>query len=363
MPWTGLESRFRFLFPSGFRPIHNTAKPLFLLRWIPFRVSHTTPAKRRRLNVMHISESNHDDSPDGVTRREWLSLGALVALGTTLDRQARSGELSGIAEPPNKSAIWDNHCHLSGVSGRTPRERMAKLIEYADRLNVERVVVYMGWPFQTDPSAEELQRQNDQVLAAIEGWEQRALAYVYVSPNHLDTSLREMRRCIENGPMVGVKLWVARRCDDEAVDAIVTLATQLDAVVFQHTWIKTTGNLPGESTPADLAALAARHPRAKLICGHAGGNWERGIRAVRPFNNVYLGTAGSDPTAGLVEMAVRELGADRVIYGSDAGGRSFASQLGKVLGADVSEAQKRLILGGNLRRLLAPILKTKGRTQ
>jgi hypothetical protein len=59
-------------------------------------------------------------------------------------------------------------------------------------------------------------------------------------------------------------------------------------------------------------------------------------------------------------MAVRELGAERVLYGSDAGGRSFASQLGKVLGADIPASARRLILGVNLKRLLTPILRQKG---
>ena len=59
-------------------------------------------------------------------------------------------------------------------------------------------------------------------------------------------------------------------------------------------------------------------------------------------------------------MAVRELGARRIIYGSDVPGRSFASQLAKVLGADISDADRRLILGENLRRLLMPILDAKG---
>jgi predicted TIM-barrel fold metal-dependent hydrolase len=59
-------------------------------------------------------------------------------------------------------------------------------------------------------------------------------------------------------------------------------------------------------------------------------------------------------------MAVRELGAERVIYGSDAGGRSFASQLGKVLGAQIPDAAKQLILSGNLKRLMTPILQRKG---
>ncbi len=59
-------------------------------------------------------------------------------------------------------------------------------------------------------------------------------------------------------------------------------------------------------------------------------------------------------------MAVRELGAERVLYGSDAGGRSFASQLGKVFGADIPDSAKRLIFAENLKRLLRPILSEKG---
>ena len=48
------------------------------------------------------------------------------------------------------------------------------------------------------------------------------------------------------------------------------------------------------------------------------------------------------------------------MYGSDAGGRSFASQLAKLLGADLPESAKRLILAENLKRLLKPILQAKG---
>ena len=110
----------------------------------------------------------------------------------------------------------------------------------------------------------------------------------------------------------------------------------------------------------ELAALAARHPEASLICGHTGGDWEQGVRAVRAQPHVAVDLAGGDPVAGVTEMAVRELGAERVVYGSDAGGRSFASQLAKVHGADVPDEAKKLILAGNLKRLLGPILKAKG---
>ena len=256
--------------------------------------------------------------------------------------------------------IWDVHCHLSGVPGRTPRERMSQLLDYADRLGIERLCVFMGMNWSYDPAPEDLRKQNDEVLAAIQPWPQRALGFVYLNPNHVDASLAELDRCVRDGPMVGVKLWVARRCNTPELDPIVQRAGELNVPVLQHTYLKLTGNLPGESTSMDLAELARRHPKVQFISAHTGADWELGIRAIRDCPNVAAELCGSDPTAGFTEMAVRELGARRVLYGSDAGGRSFASQLGKVLGADIPESAKRLILAENAQRLLATILKQKG---
>jgi predicted TIM-barrel fold metal-dependent hydrolase len=256
--------------------------------------------------------------------------------------------------------IWDLHCHLSGVDGQTPDERIAQLMDYADRMGVERLVFFMGYPMLVDPSPDDLRKQNDQVLQAISHWHDRAFGFAYVSPKHVDASLAEIERCIANGPMVGIKLWVAQRCHDEQIDPIIMRCAELKAAIFQHTWYKAGGNQAGESTPADFAQLAARHPETPLICGHTGGDWELGIRTIRGHKNVSIGIGGSDPTSGFVEMAVRELGPERIIYGSDIGGRSFASQIAKVQGADVPEMAKRLILKGNLRRMLLPILDRKG---
>src|SRR5262245_36832073 len=256
--------------------------------------------------------------------------------------------------------IWDVHSHLHGVDGRTPEEKMARLVKFADRMGVERLVISMGYPFLVDPTPEQLREQNDQAQKAISHYHDRAFAFVYLSAKHPEASLRELDRCVKDGPMVGVKLWVARRCHEADIDPIVRRAAELNAPILQHTWIKATGNLTGESTPLDLAALAKRHPKAQLICGHSGGDWAPGLRAIRDCPNVVTELGGSDPTTGFVETAVRELGAERVVFGSDAGGRSFASQLAKVSGADVSDAAKRLILKDNLKRLLTPILTAKG---
>jgi predicted TIM-barrel fold metal-dependent hydrolase len=256
--------------------------------------------------------------------------------------------------------IWDVHTHLSGVEGRTPEERMAKLIEFAERMGVDRVCLSMGMTFLQDPTPKELRQQNDQVLAALAHYHDKAFGFVYTSGKYPDESVKEIDRCVKNGPMVGVKLWVARRAMEKDLDPIIARATELKAPVMQHTWLKTTGNFAGESTPQDLVELAKRHPKAALICGHTGGDWQLGIRAIRSTTSLYTEIAGSDPTSGFVEFAVKELGADRVLYGSDAGGRSFASQLAKVHGADIPDDAKKKILGENLKRLLTPILKDKG---
>lgn len=239
---------------------------------------------------------------------------------------------------------------------------MARLVAFADRMGVERLCVHMGMNLLQDPAPDDLRRQNDEVLQALGHHHDRAFGFVYLNPNHVEASLKELERCVAKGPMVGVKLWVARRCNAAALDPLVARAAELQAPILQHTWFKTGGNMPGESTSEDLAELARRHPRAILICGHTGGDWRLGIRAVRGVENVVVETGGSDPTTGFVEMAVRELGQARMIFGSDIPGRSFASQLAKVQAAQVSETARRMILRDNLRRLLGPILKEKGIT-
>lgn len=256
--------------------------------------------------------------------------------------------------------IWDVHTHLAGVPGSTPEDKLERLLEYADRMGISRLCVFMGLKWNYDPAPEDMRQQNDEVLRAIRRFPDRALGFVYLNPKHGQASLDELNRCVADGPMVGVKLWCAVSCREPVLDRLVVRATELRAPVLQHTWLKVTGNLPGESTPMDLAALAERHPASTLICAHTGGDWERGIRAIRPHPNVYADIDGGDPTAGFTEMAVRELGAERVLYGSDAGGRSFASQLAKVIGADLPDPVKQLILAGNLKRILEPILNRKG---
>jgi hypothetical protein len=258
--------------------------------------------------------------------------------------------------------IWDVHSHLGALPGAAPEERMAVLVRHMDRLGIERLILSQGYEeYGSHATPEQVRIENDRVIRAAQHFPDRAYGSLYINPEHVDASLQEFDRCVRDGPMVCVgEVQTDLRCNAPQLDPIVERAVAMNVPILQHTWLKSEGNEPGESTPYDLVELAKRHPKAQLICGHTGGNWELGIRIIRDTNNVYADIAGSDPTSGFVEMAVRELGAERVLYGSDVGGRSFASQLAKVLGADIPDDAKGLILGGNIRRLLQPVLKAKG---
>jgi hypothetical protein len=258
--------------------------------------------------------------------------------------------------------IWDQHAHLEAVPGDTPEERMAFLVKCMDRSGVERLILSQGYSDDKHPNPpEQFRLENDRVMRAVKAFPDRAYGSVYLSPALLDFSMAELNRCIRDGPMVMIgEIEADARCNIPQMDPIAEWAATNEVVILQHEWLNAQGNGPGESTPFDVVELARRHPRLQIVCAHTGGNWELGIRAIRATPNVYCGTGGSDPTSGFVEMAVRELGAERVVFGSDVGGRSFASQIAKVMGANIPESDKELILGGNLRRLLTPMLRKKG---
>ena len=203
------------------------------------------------------------------------------------------------------------------------------------------------------PTPEEMRAANQHVWEAVSRFPEAIGGLCYVSPEHPDTSLDEIRRCIEDGPFVGIKLWIARRASDPACDPILEAAARLGVPVLQHAWYKTTGNYPHESNAADVAEMARRHPAATIQMAHLYGVGERGIQDVAPYPNVLIDTSGGDPETGLLEYAVRCLGAERILFGSDAPGRDFSVQMAKVLDASagLSPYERDALLCGNAARI------------
>lgn len=243
--------------------------------------------------------------------------------------------------------IVDSHVHITRVN------ETDGLIRSASRSGIGPLLIcslgvggYMSYP-----TVEEFVAANNSVLEAIERFPDEVRGICYVSPQHPEESLGEMDRCIANGPMIGIKLWVAAKASSPSVEPIARRAVELDVPILQHAWNKATGNMEDESTPADVAVLARKFPQLLVHMAHLYGAGFGGIAHIAPYPNIYVDTGGGEPEAGILEYAVRELGAERILFGSDAPGRGFGVQLGKVTGANISEDAREMILWENTKRV------------
>ena len=251
----------------------------------------------------------------------------------------------------------DIHVHPIGNFGphplEGPEEDTRYLLEAADRSGVEKMCLFsLHNTCPREPTVEQLIEANDYALRMRDLARDVFIPFCYVNPMYPDESVTEIDRCVDGERMCGIKLWVARRATDPGLDPILEQSVALDVPVLQHAWIKTTGNLVGESFPADVADLAKRHPKARIIMAHMNGCGLRGIQDVADCPNIYIDTSGGDPESGIVEYAVAMIGPGRVVFGSDAPIRHFGVQLGKVIGTPLPEDAKRDILWNNAAKLL-----------
>lgn len=265
--------------------------------------------------------------------------------------------------------IWDTHYH-GFLTGSDPIRQHHEMMFYVERMGIERAIsVDIGGTLQ-DPITPK-PHDKDQ-LEILKKNKDKISGIIPIDPGFPEESCVKMEKWIRNGPCIGIKYVGGNKlgitCDHPNNDKIIKLAREMDAVIYVHTWIKVGGNprypgganLPGESTPMNLAVLAKRFPDVRMICGHSGGDWELGARAIRPYENVFFEFSGADPQSGSVDYAINELGVDRIVWGGHGPSRSFSTELSKVLDASISNADRVKIFGGNYRRLAAANFKKKG---
>lgn len=248
-------------------------------------------------------------------------------------------------------SIIDIHTH---PNWERPVEHTEFLLRQADRYGIERLVLLgavIGDDFR--PQADELRRVNDLTIDLVRRWPDRLLGFARLNPGLEPAVVRaEIDRCTLGAGLRGLKLLVWPNARDPRVDSALERARELRLPVLYHSWYKTVDYYEGESTPADIAHLAARFPEVTLIAAHLTPAGVRGVDDVAPYPNVCFDTSGAQPFAGVMEYAVSRLGAQRILFGSDAPGRDFSAQLGRIYGARLAADDRQLILGGNARRIL-----------
>jgi uncharacterized protein len=170
------------------------------------------------------------------------------------------------------------------------------------------------------PSPVDVTRGNEVMLAICAAEPDRVRMYVTVNPNYTEHALHEIERCVARGA-IGVKLLASRRADDPLLDPVASLAASHGLPVLHHIWQHRRREWPSQeiSDGADLARLAARHPRATFILAHigGGGDYMHTFPAIVDTPNILPDLSGSGVDRGMLDAAIDALGADRLLWGCD----------------------------------------------
>jgi predicted TIM-barrel fold metal-dependent hydrolase len=192
---------------------------------------------------------------------------------------------------------------------------------------------------------------NGEILDAMRAHPGRILGYVSVWPSDAAAVRQEIEKRLGQG-FTGIKLHNANgfEYDDPAYEPAFAIAHERRLPVLLHTW-------GAEKTFKAVRALAPKCPDAALLLAHAGANGEEAkyIQSARDCPNVWLDPTLSTAPRGLFARFVEAVGADRVVWGSDALFFALTPQIGRVLGARIPDRDKRKILSGNARRILGRI--------
>ncbi|MBI3934307.1 MAG: amidohydrolase [Acidobacteria bacterium] len=163
--------------------------------------------------------------------------------------------------------------------------------------------------------------------------------------------------------------------DPKSLKPVIDVVKEFDVPVLNHTgWsaLQTSGNLNYSAAwrgAERFGILAAHYPDVKLVIGHIGGRFDfldgyEMLRVAFTFDNVLVETSKSTPR--IITEAVRGLGAERVIFGSDwnrpevkaYGPKHFRDvyqhwyNLNQIALADITEDERDMILYKNAQRLL-----------
>src|SRR5690625_4363146 len=177
--------------------------------------------------------------------------------------------------------ICDTHYH-GFLGSDNPIGQHSEMLFYIERMGIERSIFMEAGGTLENPL--EPSGYDNQIRGILKNNSKRCSRITPIDPGYPYKSCDKMEKWIRDGPCIGIKYVGGNElgvsCSHPKNDRIISLAADLDAVIYIHTWMKVGGtprfpgggNNAGESTPMDVAELASRFPVVPLICGHAAGD-------------------------------------------------------------------------------------------
>ncbi len=247
--------------------------------------------------------------------------------------------------------VVDWHEHMWGADNGVEKLNIPyadNFVETMEFLGFDRAVASLPVNMIKRCSPELFISANNVTYEAMKRYPGKIYGMAYVHPGHIREALHELDRCIGELGFIGVKLYYDYTMDDPAYNPIIEKCIELDVPILQHSMhFMDASNRIRQSLASDgvhMARAARRYPEATFIMGHFTiAEWQYSLNAIIDCPNVYTDMSGSVYDQPQIEDAVRLLGANRILFGTDG---SLSAGVGKLLGADISEADKKTILAG-----------------
>lgn len=176
--------------------------------------------------------------------------------------------------------------------------------------------------------------------------------YVVIDPRRTET-YAQAERLLSQPHCAGIKLH-----PEEHGYPIREYARPIFEFAARHRAIVLTHSSEQNSLASDFIPWVNEFPEVRLILAHIGCGWDgdptHQVRAIQQsrHGNMFADTSSARSIApGLIEWAVREIGVQRVLFGTDTPLYHAAMQRARIDHADLSDAEKRLILRDNARHL------------
>lgn len=224
------------------------------------------------------------------------------------------------------------------------------IVKYMDEVGVEFIVCAPVEDLMDGSS------KREQIHDAMRRYPDRFKGYYCVNPLLGYSHTGIAKEFAEHPGYVGLKFlpdYHRTNLTDEVYQSAFEYADEHRLLVLSHTWGV---SMNGEScNSADkVAAVLERYRNLTFLMGHScQGQVDAAIEIARSFPNAYLDLCDTSRLNGVIEKMVREVGAEKVVFGTDVPMQGFCYQLGCVLGAHIQEEEKRLILRDNALRILA----------
>jgi len=242
--------------------------------------------------------------------------------------------------------ILDSHAHVDVVPALGWHDTAEKLVQRMDQAGVAKAAIsgYMNAP---GPNPDSLKM----IGAAVEKYPDRLIGYARMDPWFDDACIRALEDAVAHLGIRGVKLHPAHYTlypFGHLTVKLVKRAGELGLPVLFHC---------GDEImclPYQIDRLAAQCPDTTIILAHIGGffSGEAALNVAARRPNVLVDTS-EIPLPDMIRKAVDRLGAEKVLFGTDAPCCDIRLEIKKVKLAGLKPDQERLVMSENYAKLMA----------